>query len=230
MNRIEKPFLKCGASERRSLSSHTADTLGTASSAGDYTKPRGTRRRRLRSTAGMGTGRSGWFNAHYDPQGSNSLELRDRISLEAAVKTKALLFVAWLLLSFPRATAATNEPVSLFMPDGQMRSHLLRVYVNADIQTNDKPELTLLPGRFGILKPADWTRRPKPPREVARFQQWTEKRDGITTGRTGTLLLFDLREAEFTLMPFTLVTPMLKWGELRQTAINDRPVYIGNLF
>src|SRR6185295_9262259 len=59
---------------------------------------------------------------------------------------------------------------------------------------------------------------------------WTEKRDEIGIGRTGTLLLFDLRRAKFSLKPCIRVTPVLKWGEPRQTAISDRPVYIGNRF
>jgi len=142
-----------------------------------------------------------------------------------------LLFISvWLLLSILRTPAATNGPVFLFMPDGQMRSsHLLRVYVSADIQPDDKPELTLLSEPFMNQRPPGWTHRSIPPSELARSQQWTEKRDGIGIGRTGTLLVFDLRQAGFTVVPWNGVTPVLKWGEPRLTAIGDRPVYLGNL-
>jgi len=135
---------------------------------------------------------------------------------------------ACLLVSLLRANAASNEPVSVFMPDGHRKSHLLRVYVNADIETNAKPELTLLPGRFLNLRPPGWTQRPILPIDMARSQQWTEKRDGIAVPRNGTLLLFDLRDTEFTLMPWVRVTPRLRWGQPIQTAISDREVYIGN--
>lgn len=146
------------------------------------------------------------------------------------MSTRTLLLGASLLLSLMQGFAATNAPVSLFMPDGQMRSHLLRVYLHADIQSNDKPELTLLAGQFLKQKPPGWTQQPIAPAELARFQQWTERHNGIGVERTGTLLVFDLRGADFTLAPCTRVTPMLKWGEPRQIAISDRPVYIGNMF
>jgi hypothetical protein len=41
---------------------------------------------------------------------------------------------AWLLFSMLSVPAATNEPVSLLMPDGQLRSRLLRVFVSTDIK------------------------------------------------------------------------------------------------
>src|SRR5262245_46219250 len=118
--------------------------------------------------------------------------------MSASTTSRFLFTSAWLLLSLLRASGATGEPVYLFMSDGQMRSHLLRVYVSADIQPSDKPELTLLAGQSMSQKPPSWTQRPLLPRELVRFQQWTETRDGVGVGRTGTLLVIDLREAEFT--------------------------------
>jgi len=115
------------------------------------------------------------------------------------------------------------------MPDGQMRSHLLRVYVSTNIQDSDAPELTLLAQKFMNQKLPGWTQQPIKPRELARFQQWTETRDGVAVGRTGTLLLFDLRAAEFPFRSCIRVTPVLRWGEPWQTAIGERPVYVGNL-
>lgn len=142
---------------------------------------------------------------------------------------QVLFLGASMLLSLARASAAAIEPVSLLMPDGQMRSQLLRVYVSADVQASDRPELTLLAGRFLRQNPPDWTERPVRPTELARFQHWTETRDGVGIARTGTLLLFDLRDAGPTLTPCTQVTPILRWGQPQQTAISDKPVYIGNL-
>ena len=39
--------------------------------------------------------------------------------------------------------ADTNEPVQLFMPDGQLKSHPLRVFVDRDITASMKPMLKL---------------------------------------------------------------------------------------
>src|SRR5262244_1010885 len=102
----------------------------------------------------------------------------------SVMNTRVLSIGAWLVLSLLQTSAATNGPLTLFMPDGQMRSHLLRVYVSADIQDGDKPELVLLAGQFMNQTPPSWTQRPIIPRELARFQQWTEKRDGISIGQT----------------------------------------------
>src|SRR3954470_7984444 len=145
------------------------------------------------------------------------------------MNTQILLLGAFLLHCPLQLLAATNESVSLFMSDGQMRSQLLRVYVNSDIQSNDKPELTLLAGKSFGQKSSDWLQQNITPRELARFQRWTQRHNGIGVERTGTLLIFDLRETAFTLAPCTRVTAMLKWGEPRQIAVSDRPVYIGNM-
>lgn len=145
------------------------------------------------------------------------------------MNTRTTSIGAWLLFSVLSAFAATNEPVSIFMPDGQMQSQLLRVYVSTNLQDNDAPELTLLTGKFLNQKPPAWTQRPIKPYLLAPSQQWTETRDGIAIGKMGTLLLFDLRGAEFTLKPWNRVTPVLRWGDSRQTAIGERAVYLGNL-
>src|SRR6266436_3481581 len=38
----------------------------------------------------------------------------------------------------------TNEPVRLLVPDGQLRSHPIRVFLDRDITTAMKPTLTLI--------------------------------------------------------------------------------------
>src|SRR5438874_1472011 len=136
--------------------------------------------------------------------------------------TRTPFLVAWWVLSSVMVSAGANAPVTVFMPDGQLRSHLLRVFITADIEEINKVELILIRTR---ANPDIHLR----PRELARFQQWPETRDGITTLRTGTLLLFDWRGAKFSLKPCIQVTAQLKWGEPIQTAIAEGPVLLGNL-
>ncbi len=40
--------------------------------------------------------------------------------------------------------ATTNEPVRLLMPDGQLRSHPVRIFLDRDVTTAMKPALTLV--------------------------------------------------------------------------------------
>jgi hypothetical protein len=126
--------------------------------------------------------------------------------------------------------AAPNEPIRVFMPDGQMKSHLLRVFITTDLTDTDAPTLTLMASRLLVQQLPDWAEKPMSVREMARFQQWTETLDGHEIARTGTLLIFDLRSADFPWFKASMrVTPVIKWGEPRQTAVAERSVYIGNL-
>jgi hypothetical protein len=141
---------------------------------------------------------------------------------EKIMITKLLFLAAWWILSSALVSAQTNSPVTVFMPDGQVRSHLLRVFITKDIEDINKVELTFIrpPGNPDIHLH---------PRELARFQQWPETKDGVTTFRNGTLLLFDWRGAKFSLKPCIQVTAQLTWGEPRQTAIAEGPVLLGNV-
>ena len=116
------------------------------------------------------------------------------------------------------------------MPDGQMKSHLLRVYTDQDITEADKPELLLLAGQLGYEKLPSWGATNGIHHfQLARFQQWTETIDGVSSSHTGTLLIFDLRTADFAWFKACMrVTPVLKWSQSK-TAVGSRPVYIGNM-
>jgi len=116
------------------------------------------------------------------------------------------------------------------MPDGQIKSHLLRVYITEDITEADNPTLTLLAGQFLMKSVPSWVEQTKSYRELARLQHWTETVDGQEISRTGTLLVFDLRKADFPFFKACMrVTPVIKWGQPARTAIGDRPVYVGNM-
>ncbi|MBL9166222.1 MAG: hypothetical protein JNN07_00615 [Verrucomicrobiales bacterium] len=108
-----------------------------------------------------------------------------------------LVLVAWVTSSSV-ALAVTNEPVRVFMPDGQFKSHLLRVFVTKDLTQADKPVLSLLSGEYLLKQRANGFAQEAPAVEVARFQNWTEQSPtGIHIPHTGTLLLFDLRATPF---------------------------------
>jgi hypothetical protein len=147
------------------------------------------------------------------------------------MKPQTLLLAAlWIVISTFPVRAITNEPVRVFMPDGQIKSHLLRVYITEDITEADKPTLTLLAGQFLLESLPSWAERTNSYRELARFQHWTETVDGQQISRTGTLLVFDLRKAAFPVFKACMrVTPVIKWGQPTQTAIGDRAVYVGNM-
>jgi hypothetical protein len=142
-----------------------------------------------------------------------------------------LLAMSWLVVSAGPVRAVTNEPVRVFMPDGQIKSHLLRVYITEDIAEADKPTLTLLAGQFLLESLPSWAERTNNSyRELARFQHWTENENGLEVSHTGTLLIFDLRKADFPFFKACMrVTPVVKWGQPIRAAIGDQPVYVGNM-
>jgi hypothetical protein len=140
-----------------------------------------------------------------------------------------LVLVAWVTSSSV-ALAVTNEPARVFMPDGQFKSHLLRVFVTKDLTQADKPVLSLLSGEYLLKQRTNGFAQEAPAVEVARFQNWTEKSpNGIHIPHTGTLLLFDLRATPFPFIKACIrFTPVLKWGAPEQTAIGESPIYLGN--
>lgn len=141
-----------------------------------------------------------------------------------------VLAVLGFLLAPRSGGAVTNEPVRVYMPDGQLQSHLLRVYITEDITEADNPTLTLLAGQLLLVKLPAWAERTNTFRELARFQHWTETVEGQAVSRTGTLLLFDIRQAGFPFFKASMrITPVIKWGQPRRTAVGDRAVYLGNM-
>jgi hypothetical protein len=60
--------------------------------------------------------------------------------------TRAFWFLlVWLASPLPATFAASDgETPQLFMPDGQLKSHTIRVYVTHDISADQQPRLRLL--------------------------------------------------------------------------------------
>jgi hypothetical protein len=141
-----------------------------------------------------------------------------------------LLAASWMMFWAGSGRAVTNEPIRVFMPDGQIKSHLLRVFVTRDFTEEDAPKLMLLAGRLVAKELPTWVEKPIDVRYVARFQHRAELLDGIDIGPTGTLLVFDLRDFDFPWFKACMrVTPVIKWGEPSSTVVGEQPVYIGNL-
>src|SRR6266853_3166215 len=83
------------------------------------------------------------------------------------------------------------EPVQLFMPDGQLRSHPIRVFVNRELTHDMDPRLTLTASHTVSDKRQgeDNVRRPV---LLAAQQRWVQTLEGQKTEFIGTLLIFDL--------------------------------------
>jgi hypothetical protein len=126
---------------------------------------------------------------------------------------------------------ASAEPIRLYMPDGQLKSHLIRVYVNREILSDQKPELRLLRSHAITAKAADesiW----RTPLVFASGQEWVEPLYGQQVRRSGTLLLFDIRDlAELGPKAMLRVTPILRWKEdgSYRFAIGPTEVNVGNI-
>lgn len=102
-----------------------------------------------------------------------------------------------------------EPPATIFMPDGQLKSHLLQVYVTRDIQESLKPELQLFHSHAITSKGKDemaWR-----PAVSASASQWHETYKGQDVPKTGTLLLFDLSDDEIDYKATNRVTPRVRW-------------------
>jgi hypothetical protein len=135
------------------------------------------------------------------------------------------------------AFATTNEAAVLTMPDGQLRSHSIRVFLDRDITTAMRPVLTLSINHALLLRG-----RPEYSTNacslLARNQRFTEDLDGQETPTTGTIMLSNLDE-RFRI-PFykaaVQALPSLTWNEggadnagaEPQTAIGAHEIYLGN--
>jgi hypothetical protein len=139
---------------------------------------------------------------------------------------------AFLLLALFGQISGTDrpqDPIRLFIPDGQLTSHDLRVFVTADISADNDPQLVLLGAA---------TAQPMGRVGLARNQEWGYQMGGQRATARGTLILFDLQHLRGS-VPFyrarVRVTPMLQWtvpgGDSPTdtvTAIAADPVNIGN--
>ncbi len=125
---------------------------------------------------------------------------------------------------------STNETVQLYLPDGQLKSHLIRVYVNQDITELMKPEL-MLHADHALTRTSAWENTPIPYYGLSRNYRWTQKLDNQPAEKRGTLLLFDLHKIKIPAYKAIIrITPTLVWSDGNQTnrVIGETEVYLAN--
>lgn len=88
----------------------------------------------------------------------------------------------------PGASAPTPT-VQLYMPDGQLKSHSLRVYVTHELREEHNPQLRLL-GGHAVTEGTSGEGALRTPIIVSSGQVWSETVNGEQITRSGTLLLF----------------------------------------
>ena len=129
------------------------------------------------------------------------------------------------------AAAGVSEPtLRLYMPDGQLKSHTIRVYVSRNIQPEQGLRLRLLRSHAVTKKAVDEAKLMEPGL-VAPNQEWIESVEGVQVRRTGTLLLFDLNEIPFGLRAMLRVLPVVSWteGGTGRLAVGASEVNVGNI-
>lgn len=124
----------------------------------------------------------------------------------------------------------SGSALKLYMPDGQLISHTIRIYVSGNIQPEQSPRLQLLRSHAVTEKAMAESRRVDPAL-VAPGQEWIETVGGVQVRRTGTLLLFDLSSHPFGLRGMIRVLPVVSWTEAGATrlAVGAGEVNIGNI-
>jgi len=116
------------------------------------------------------------------------------------------------------------------MPDGQLKSHSIRVYVTRDILPNQSPRLRLLRSHAVTKKAVDEATLEEPG-VVAPGQEWIESVEGQQVRRSGTLLLFDISKIDFGLRAMLRVMPVVSWteGGIGRVAVGPSDVNVGNI-
>src|SRR5438445_4987370 len=123
----------------------------------------------------------------------------------------------WVVVAVAAVTALplrlqAASTTTLFMPDGQLTSHAVRVYVTQDIVANQQPRLRLLRSHAVTKKAADEATRLEPG-VVAPGQEWLERVNGQEVRRAGTLLMFDLSGMTSSYKAMVRVMPVLTWTD-----------------
>jgi hypothetical protein len=110
----------------------------------------------------------------------------------------------------------------LYMPDGQLKSSTIRVYVSGEKQPKTNVVLELRQNTAAGVKFNQ--------NHIAPDQQWTETINGQAVSQTGTLLLFDIRKLPIIEWKAMLrVLPVITWdNDGGGTVVSDTEVNVGN--
>lgn len=136
-----------------------------------------------------------------------------------------------LVIWVTNALAVDNGPTRLFMSDGQLKSHPIRVFINQDIAEDMKPTLVLTGSH--AVNPAQLVEPVRvQPMLLARQQISEQQVNDQKVSMTGTLMLFDLSHYPIPLYKTVVrLTPTLIWqnaDNVQQVAIGEREVYLSN--
>lgn len=128
------------------------------------------------------------------------------------------------------AQSSTGSTVRMYVPDGQLKSHAIRVYISKNIELNEHPQLQLLRSH-AVTKQAVHEAKLEQPGVVAPGQEWIEVIDGQQVRRSGTLMLFDLSNMDIGYKAMIRVMPIITWNEngIEQVVVSNREVNIGNI-
>ena len=110
----------------------------------------------------------------------------------------------------PECAVPGAESLRLYMPDGQLISHGLTVYVTTDLTPGQKPLLRLLRSH-AITQASEDEDKPLEPVLVVPNQQWTETYLGRQVTPTGTILIFDTSAMSLAGRAMVRVRPLLYW-------------------
>lgn len=144
-----------------------------------------------------------------------------------------------LLLCFlPLAALAGKDArPSLYIPEGQLLSQPVTVYVANTNLTEDSQPVLLLTGLHAITKPNESEEIRWLPIVVAPGQDWTEVAAGKTISRDGTMLIFDLSGFSVPWFKAAIrLNPSLSWNSATTnqnsslTTLFGHSVYLGRIW
>ena len=138
--------------------------------------------------------------------------------LANAVLLQVGLLLAICVATSARAHAAdadkhaVTDERRLFIEDGQMRSHIVSVFVTVDIWAEQAPRLYFL-APHAVTDVQEGETEPQVPLAIARKQTRVVEVGGIKQTRNGTLLIFDLSKYPFPWYKAMLrLSPLLTWN------------------
>jgi hypothetical protein len=132
----------------------------------------------------------------------------------------------------PKPTPTGTAPARLHMPDGQVVSHAVHIYLlDRNLTSEAQPRLYLLESN-AVTERSKSSGKWWDPWVVAPGQTWSQPVEGGTTAaKSGTLLLFDLKNVDFQGKAMRRVKPIVCYSEggQPQMSIGERDVNLGNI-